>query len=105
MKLLPIDIRAQLPPLYSQDGKKDAMVIVKFFDPTGAATFYATEFDGEDLFFGFVDMGDPTQAEEGYFSLKELESMQLEFGLGIERDLYFSQRPLSKVIEETKARI
>lgn len=38
------------------------------------------------LFFGRVD-GD--ESEWGYFSLRELESVKV-YGLGIERDLYFT---------------
>lgn len=50
------------------------------------------EFDGEDLFFGFVD-GD--FAELGYFSLKELKANRGLLGLPIERDRSFEPCPLS----------
>ena len=44
MKLLTKEIKNKLPALYSQEGKGlDAMVIVKFFNPQGIGTWYATE--------------------------------------------------------------
>lgn len=87
MKLLTQENKKQLPPLYAQDGKGDeAMAFVKFFAPTNNWTWYAMEFDGEDTFFGLVD---GFEKELGYFSLKELESVTLPFGLKIERDLHW----------------
>jgi hypothetical protein len=94
MELLPTEIKAKLPPLYSQDGKGDAAIAyVKFFHPLSNWTWYATEFDGEDLFFGLVQ----GFAEElGYFSLSEMQSLQVN-GLGIERDLHFQPTPLREI--------
>ncbi len=87
MKLLTMEIRMALPPLRSTEGLgMDAPIIVKFFTPTSNWTWYATEFDGEDLFFGLVD---GLEKEFGYFSLSELESVRGPYGVGIERDLYF----------------
>lgn len=87
MKLLTDEIRQTLPPLRSTQGLgMDAPIVVKFFTPTSNWTWYATEFDGEDLFFGLVD---GHAKEFGYFSLAELESMHGPYGVGIERDLYF----------------
>ena len=47
---------AALPPLSSQDGKgEQALAVVKFFDPYGSWSWYASEFDPEQgLFFGLV---------------------------------------------------
>jgi hypothetical protein len=90
MKLLTAEIRDALPPLGSTDGQGlDARIIVKFFTPTSNWTWYATEFDGEDLFFGLVDGLDKGF---GYFSLSELQSVRGPFGLGVERDLYFGDQ-------------
>lgn len=87
MKLLTAEIRKALPPLGSTEALGTAApVIVKFFTPTSSWTWYATEFDGEDLFFGLVD---GFAKEFGYFSLRELESVRGPYGVGIERDLYF----------------
>ena len=94
MKLLTKALRKQLPPLYSTEGQKDPMVICKFFYPDFSWSWYAVEFDGEDLFFGFVDGDFP---ELGYFRLSELEANRGELGLPIERDLYFEPCRLSVI--------
>ena len=86
MHLLTNALRASLPPLRSTEHDPDPLVRVKFFDPTSSWTWYATEFDGEDTFFGLVH---GHETELGYFSLHELETVRGRFGLGIERDLYF----------------
>ena len=79
MKLLTQEIRKKLPALYSQEDKGGkAIVQVKFFTPDSSWTWYATEFDGEDTFFGLVD---GHEKELGYFSLKELHSIKGPMGL------------------------
>ena len=56
MELMTVQVRRALPLLGSQDGKGgDAVVTVKYFTPDSSWTWYATEFDGEDTFFGLVD--------------------------------------------------
>jgi hypothetical protein len=90
MKLLTQEIRKKLPALYTNENDPDPKAIVKFFTPFADWTWYATEFDGKDTFFGLVD---GFTQELGYFSLAELESM----GHKIERDLYFKPTPVSKL--------
>ena len=97
MELLPDDIRQRLPKLYETEGQGlKAVAQVKFFTPDSSWTWYATEFDGEDLFFGLV-IG---QAKEyGYFSLQELKEARGPMGLPIERDLYFTPKTLEELGE------
>ena len=78
----------------SQENEKDPKIIVKFFTPWSDWTWYATEFDGDDTFFGLVD---GLYKELGYFSLSELKSQTGFGGLGIERDLYFGDKRISDV--------
>ena len=92
MELLTQTLREQLPPLYSQEHEADAMVICKFFCPWNRWTWYATEFDGEDMFFGWV-VGD--EQELGYFLLSDLEKTIGPARLQIERDLHFKPTRLS----------
>ena len=95
MYLLPDEICAQLPPLYSQDSKGDAAIAyVKFFTPDSDWTWYATEFDGKDLFFGLVQ---GFEEELGYFSLTELVNNRGLLRLAIERDLHFQPIPLAQL--------
>jgi len=96
MKLLTKEILKRLPALYSQENNPDPIVQVKFFDPCGSWTWYATEFDGKDIFFGMVD---GFEKELGNFSLSELQSFKGRLGLGIERDLYFTPKPLSEIMK------
>lgn len=95
--MLTKEIRKALPPLYSTEKDPDPIIRVKFFNPCGAGTWYATEFDGTDRFFGLCDIH---EKEMGYFSLSELMSVRLMFGLRIERDYHFGEKPLSKVFPE-----
>lgn len=98
MKLLTQEIRKKLPPLYSQDGKGGkAVVWVKYFTPSSSWTWYASEFDGEDTFFGLVDSH---FKELGYFNLSELESVRGPMGLPIERDLYWQPKTLEEIAPE-----
>lgn len=92
MKLITKEIEKKLlnTPLYSTDGSIIKDVLVKFFNPCGAGTWYVFEAkkNGNDWeFFGLVDL---YEKELGYFTLSELESIRLPFGLSIERDMYFS---------------
>ena len=106
MKLLTQEIRNSIPKLREQENLGDKAIIhVKFFNPCGTGTWYATEgepvFDDdgvelEYMFFGLVDL---FERELGYFSLGELESVKGHLGLGIERDLYFAKnRTLSEIM-------
>jgi hypothetical protein len=80
-------------PLYSQQNEEDPMVVAKFFDPCGSATWYLTELNAEErIAFGYVT--GLSYDEFGYVSIDELESLERPFGLTIERDLYFTQHRL-----------
>jgi hypothetical protein len=93
MQLLTQEIKKKLPSLGSQADNLDPIIQVKFFCPWNHWTWFAYEFDQEDTFFGFVK-GDFD--EIGTFSLSELESVRGPLGLGIERDMYFTAKPLSE---------
>ncbi len=98
MKLLTQEILHKLPPLYSQDGLGGkAIAHVKFFTPDSSWTWYATEFDGDDTFFGLVD---GHCKELGYFSLSELKSARGPLGLHIERDKFWQPKTLDEIAPE-----
>lgn len=97
MLLLTKKNEASLPALYGGEDTPldDKVVWVKFFQPWGRWTWYATEYSPEEkIFFGFVDGDFP---EWGYFSLEELESVRGPFGLRIERDRYFEPKKFGKI--------
>lgn len=78
------------------DAEPDPVPLVKLFNPLSAATWLVTELDADgDTLFGLADLGFGSP-ELGSFSLAEIESVQLPYGLTIERDPGFASRlPLS----------
>ena len=78
-----------IPKLYETEDieTEDKIIRAKLFMPWTNWTWYVIEFDGENQCFGFVKGLD---AEFGYFSLRELESIEGPFGLKVERDIHFS---------------
>ena len=100
-EFLPDDLKAKMPPLYSQEEAKDPMVYAKWFTPWSGWTWFATEGEqqGEDFIcFGYV-VGH--EKEWGYFSMNELQSVTGPGGLKIERDIHFTPKPKSQVREIT----
>lgn len=93
-ELFPDEVRVQLPKLYkNEEYGLEAKALVKFFTPDSNWTWYASEFDGEDIFFGLVS---GLEVELGYFSLAELKSVKGPWGLPVERDLYFVSKTLKE---------
>ncbi|EIM72222.1 hypothetical protein A33O_20620 [Nitratireductor aquibiodomus RA22] len=87
MILLTDDLRERLLSNGRERGA-DHVPVVKFFNPLGEGVWLATEIDADgDTLFGLADIGFP---ELGSFSLKELTSIRLPFGIGIERDVLFT---------------
>jgi len=96
MKLLTKALLRKLPPLYSQEEKGlDAVARVRFFTPDSDFTWWASEFDGEDLFFGVVH---GTEKELGYFRLSELKQVRGLFNLPVERDRSFRPTTLRELM-------
>ncbi|WP_029041109.1 DUF2958 domain-containing protein [Cucumibacter marinus] len=79
----------------------DHLPVVKFFNPLGEGVWLATELDADgDTLFGLADTGYP---ELGCFSLEELTSIRLPFGMRIERDILFTgDFPISVWIEAAR---
>mgnify|MGYP001768214375 FL=1 len=103
MKLLTKELLKRFEQVGRQEDSKDPIIIAKFFNPAGAGTWYATEYDPIDkLFFGYVSIFGDWNDEWGSFSLDELESYRGKFGLGIERDLYFGEKRISEVVPSAK---
>ncbi len=98
MKLLTQKLRDKLPELYAQEDRGgEAIAYVKFFTPDSDWTWYGTEFDGQDLFFGLVD---GHVKELGYFRLSELKAATGPMGLPIERDRHWGPKRLKEVAPE-----
>lgn len=98
MKLLTKKLEDDFKRIGSQEEVSDPIVVAKFFNPVGAGMWLTTEYNPENkTFFGFVSIFGDECDEWGNFSLDELESFRGKFGLGIERDLYFTPGPISKI--------
>ena len=102
MQLLTKEITTKLPVLYTQENEEDPMVICKFFAAWTNWTWYAIEFDGNDLFFGYVAGDFP---ELGYFTLSELQGLKGPMGLTIERDMYFKPCRLSEIKKKHESEV
>jgi len=96
MKLLTQENKNDLPKLYATEKAEDPNAIVKFFTPDWHLTWYATEFDGKDTFFGKVFSSMCPEGELGYFSLSQLKSIKGPLHLLVERDNHFGPTPLSR---------
>jgi|SRR5579872_6672946 len=95
MALLTDELRARLPPLYSQEAAPDPYVYARFTLPGTTWSWYVIEGearDGDYLFFGFVCGQD---SEFGYFLLSELESVQTRLGARVEQDPTFAEGRLT----------
>tara|TARA_R100000458_G_C8145223_1_gene154868 strand:- start:226 stop:561 length:336 start_codon:yes stop_codon:yes gene_type:complete len=103
LKLITKEIERKAPPLYANENVTpigDAVAVAKFFDPSGRYTFYMTEYDSDDrMGFGWiVSPLEPSFDELGYVDMSVLEGFRGTFGLGIERDRYFSPKPLREAL-------
>ena len=84
MKLLTKEIVKKAQKQYNESSDLESQkVVAKFFNPMGSWTWYLTELEEDkDYAYGIVD---GHEVEIGSFLISELESLQLPFGLGIER--------------------
>jgi hypothetical protein len=71
-KVPPFAVLVRLPHLSATKGIPCPEKTIHLHFSLGPCHWYAAEFDGGDIFFGFVDLGDPAIAEWGYFTLSEL---------------------------------
>jgi hypothetical protein len=96
MKLITKAIIERSRKLGAQD-VADPIVIAKFFNPTGAGTWFLISYDDQQkVMFCYASLFNDYNNELGYKSIEELESFRGRFGLGIERDLHFEEMPLSQ---------
>ena len=103
MKLMTRRLEKRFAKVGSQEGVDDPVVVAKFFNPTGAGTWYATEYyPKERIFFGYASIFGDWNDEWGYFSLGEMQSFKSRFGIGIERDLDWEEEKASVVLGKDK---
>ena len=97
-----MSLQKKTPSLGKTENLKaaDIKVPVKFFDPTGAGTWYVIEANWETgEAFGFVEIHSGC-GELGYFDLNELAATTVRWGLGIECDTSWNpQTTLDEVLK------
>ena len=91
---------AKIPKLYETEPipLKDKLIHLHFF--IGGCDWYIAEYDGTDLFWGFVCLnGDLQNAEWGYISFRELRDIRITGWLEIDCELedFWKIRPASEV--------
>ena len=108
MKLITKDLEKRLRANAQRQPTKNNKPLVKFFHPVSSATWLISEIVDEDpntkdvILFGLCDLG-LGFPELGNVSLNELKSIR-RFGLGVERDRYFSPtKTLLEYAEEASA--
>ncbi|MCW3162637.1 DUF2958 domain-containing protein [Chryseobacterium oryctis] len=99
MKLITKELEKRFAEVGDQSQSSNPLIIAKFFAPSHSATWYATELDVENqICFGYVT--GLAFDEWGSFSIQELESLQLPFGLHVERDRFFKEIRFKELIKE-----
>jgi hypothetical protein len=83
----------QTPQLEAKVGQRGQPLgrTTRLFTPDSSWLWHIVEFDGRDTFFGFV-IG--FEAEWGYISLAELQTVRGPLGLPIERDAFWRPKPM-----------
>ena len=73
----PKDALEKLPPLYANDKAETALedTILHLHLFVSACNWWIAEFDSDDIFWGFANLGDDECAEWGYISFSELKSI------------------------------
>ena len=84
-----------IPKLYATENQKDPVMVVRFTHPMSTWEWYISEFDGEELMFGFVC---GHEGELGYVSLAELMENNCVF------DAEFQPTPLETVKSDLRQR-
>lgn len=98
MQLMTKEIERKARAQYPLGASMEQKVVAKFFDPCSQWTWYLMNQDPEDTdyLWGIVK---GFEVEAGSFSLSELQNHKGNFGLGIERDLYFTPAPAKEVLD------
>ncbi len=105
MKIITEELKNRFAEVGRQDDKIDPIVIARYFNAFGNGMWLATEYDPvSETCFGYVQL---FENEWGYLSIKELGNVKHpKFGIPmIERDLHFTEKPISLVCPELQKSI
>lgn len=104
MKLINDELIARFKEVGDQSEELDPIVVAKFFDPCGSATWHITEYD-EHTQIGYGYVTGMVYDEWGSVYIPELETIKRPFGLTIERDVYTKEKRISEYVPALKRSI
>ncbi len=87
-----------IPLLYETEhvDLREKIIHCHFF--LSGCDWYICEYDGGDIFWGFVILNNDFQCSEwGYISLSELESVRVQDSLEIDCDIHWDPKPAKEV--------
>mgnify|MGYP001193211009 CR=1 FL=1 len=90
----------QIPKLYETDPVSIRAKLIHLHFFLADCDWYVAEFNGEDIFYGFVILnGDLRNAEWGYFSFSELQRIRMNGCVEVDCELesHWKLRPASQV--------
>lgn len=88
----------EIPELYSTEDIPIPEKIIHLHFFIGGCDWFIAEFDGDDLFWGFVILNnDYDMAEWGYISFKELRDIKMNGWLEIDCDLHWHAKKASEI--------
>ena len=97
-KLIPTEMLETIPALYETEDSLNPICQVKLFTPDSNWSWYIIEIsEDKDYCYGYV-IG--LEAELGYFTLSEIETIRGSLGLSVERDLSFKPTSLTSIKKE-----
>ena len=90
---------SKLPKLYETEKVplKDKPIYIHFF--IGDCDWFISEYDGEDLFFGYAIIGNPAFAEWGYISFTELKQIRIPPGIEVDCEIFDPPLKASEIEE------
>ena len=80
-------------------GVEKEKVVVKFFNPSGEATWWIYSMSDDGICFGVAQMFGRETREYGYFDINEIKASRCPpFGLPIERDMYYTPETFGELL-------
>lgn len=105
MKLLTKSIEKKLLTNYyksvedTDNSIEQDKVVVKWFNPSGSATWWVHSMNENGLCFGVAQMFGKDTREYGYFDINEIKAIKCPpFNLPIERDMYYTPETFGELI-------
>ena len=90
---------SSLPTSMLEKSITDEKVVVKWFNPSGQATWCVFSIDDNGDCFGVAQLFGRDTREYGYFNIDEIKAIKCPpFGLGIERDMHYTSQTFGEII-------